>query len=79
MADFSKQWCELYDPEMTHDFDILEEFEKLEPDQYINYICEGFGFIAIGKTQDNQCLLAIPIDGDPHGNILWKKYDDVIV
>ena len=25
MADFSKQWCEINDPSMTSDFDILEE------------------------------------------------------
>ena len=29
MADFSKQWCEINDPDMPWDFDILEEAEKL--------------------------------------------------
>jgi hypothetical protein len=51
MADFSKQWCELNDPEMPSDFDILEEANKLEPNNYIPMICEGYGFIAIGKIK----------------------------
>ena len=31
MADYSKQWCELNDPEMPHDFDLVEEYNKLQP------------------------------------------------
>ncbi len=53
MADFSKQWCELNDPEMPWDFDILEEFGKLPKNHYISIICEGFGFIAI--MRDHYC------------------------
>ena len=35
MADYSKQWCEINDPEMSYDFDIFEEFEKLHKNNYI--------------------------------------------
>ena len=52
MADFSKQWCELNDPDMPWDFDIEEEGKKLKVDEYIPIICEGFGFLAIGKFVD---------------------------
>ena len=66
MADFSKQWCELNDPEMPSDFDILEEANKLEPNNYIPMICEGYGFIAIGK--DERILLFA----------IMPKYIDII-
>lgn len=57
MADFSKQWCDLNDPEMPHDFDIEEIAATLKPDYYKSFICEGFGFSAIGKdTEDNIIL-----------------------
>lgn len=77
MADFSKQYCELHDPEMPHDFDIWEEYDKLEPDMYIPYICEGFGFIAIGNM-DGNCMLAMPVDNAPYGTVVWKAYEDVV-
>jgi hypothetical protein len=53
MADFSKQWCELNDPEMPWDFDIIEIASKLTQNFYMPYICEGFGFSAIGKFADD--------------------------
>lgn len=78
MAEFSKQWCEINDPRMSGDFDIMEIFETLEPNHYVNYICEGFGFLAIGNAGDNGCVLAMPVEGEEHGTVIWKKYDDVI-
>lgn len=78
MAEFSKQWCELYDNEMPSDFDILEEFSKLEYDSYIPIICEGFGFIAIGKDETGECVLAFPIEDAPYGTVVWKKYNEII-
>lgn len=55
MAEFSKQWCEKHDPEgIKPDFDIMEIFNGLEEeDTYTSVICEGYGFIAIGKKKDN--------------------------
>jgi len=49
MAEFSKQWCEINDPDMPWDFDIFEVASNLKNNFYIPYICEGFGFSAIGK------------------------------
>jgi hypothetical protein len=72
MADFSKQWCELNDKYMPHDFDILEEFEKLPKDHYIPIICEGFGFIAIMRDHEDRCLLAFR---DNNGDVIWEDYD----
>jgi hypothetical protein len=58
MADFSKQWCEQNNFGMPGDFDILEEAEALNPNSYINIICEGYGFNAIVKDEKNNILLA---------------------
>ena len=73
----SKQYCELHDVGFPHDFDIWDEYDKLEPDTYVPYICEGFGFIAIGKM-DDECMLAMPVDDAPYGTVIWKPYDKVI-
>ena len=81
MADFSKQWCDLNDPKLPHDFDILEIAEGLEPGHYTPVICEGFGFTAVAKNDEGQILLAMPTetyDEDGDTIIRWKSYSDII-
>jgi hypothetical protein len=78
MAEFSKQYCELHDMGMDGDFDIMEEFHKLKPEMYIPYICEGFGFIAIGRDENDECILAMPVDDAPYGTVVWKSYSEII-
>jgi hypothetical protein len=74
MADYSKQWCDINDSDMPHDFDILEEFGKLPKNNYIPIICEGFGFLAIMRNHEDRCLLAFDDDGE----IIWEEYDQFI-
>ena len=88
MADFSKQWCELHNPEMSYsqfDFDILEIADGLDPNHYMPIICEGFGFVAIGKASNGNIILAVPTgevmtdeNGQSFDNIIWEPYEDVI-
>jgi len=85
MADFSKQWCEINDPEKTPDFDIDEIAKDLEPGYYASVICEGFGFLAIGKTGEGEIVLAIPTggtivddNGQIHDSIVWEPYNNLI-
>jgi hypothetical protein len=78
MAEFSKQWCEKNEPNMPGDFDILEIHNQLEPNSYAHYICEGYGFLAIAKIENGDCALAMPVEGEPHGTVIWKRYEDVI-
>ena len=79
MADFSKQYCEIHDPEMTHDFDILQMANQVQPDHYIPIICEGFGFLAIGKNEKGEIILAFrPESGNMEDEIIWKSYNEVI-
>ena len=79
MADFSKQYCELHDSEMSHDFDIIEIADGLEPEHYTPIICEGFGFIAIGKNENNEIIFAFrPQSKDYKDEVVWKSYNEVI-
>lgn len=76
MAEFSKQYCENHDMGIEGDFDILEIFGNLKINHYISCICEGYGFIAILKDDNNDCLLGIPnYDTDL---VDWKKYEEII-
>jgi hypothetical protein len=53
MAEFSKQYVENYMPEWGGwDFDIEEEFNKLQPGEFVSAICEGFGFCGLQKKLD---------------------------
>jgi hypothetical protein len=76
MAEFSKQWCEKNDPNMSWDFDILDEADKLKPNHYISYICEGFGFAGIAKDKEGNILLGFS-DYDID-RTEWKTYKEVI-
>jgi hypothetical protein len=81
MAEFSKQWVELNDNEMGGwDFDIEKVASELPKSTMIPYICEGFGFLAIGKDENDQIHLAIPTgNSDKEGSeVEWKKMEEVI-
>jgi hypothetical protein len=85
MAEFSKQWAEKYDPEFGWDFDIEEVSNQLDPNHYVPMICEGFGFIAIGRDENYKVLLAMPTgetETDENGQIsdtvTWHTYEDIV-
>lgn len=59
MAEFSKQYAEKH-MGFKGDFDIEEEFNKLKVNSYINIICEGYGFVAIGKNENKEMVFAMP-------------------
>ena len=63
MADFSKQWADVYDSEFPWDFDIEEEAESIPKGYYKSIICEGFGFTGIGVGMDGKIYLLFP-EGD---------------
>ena len=85
MAEFCKQWAEINDPEGGWDFDIEEVSNQLDPNHYVPMICEGFGFIAIGRDENYNVLLAIPTgefetdeDGQTFDQITWHACEDII-
>jgi len=76
MAEFSKQYCESHDHEIIPDFDILEIASELSNEHYLPAICEGYGFIAIGKNELGEIILAFRKDAD---QVEWKPYLEVVV
>jgi hypothetical protein len=76
MADFSKQYCEKYDPEMPWDFDIDKEFDDMPFSSFRPIICEGYGFFGLHKDVDGRlyCLFGdewVPV---PYEEITDKTY-----
>jgi hypothetical protein len=76
MAEFSKQYCECEDRDFSWDFDILEIAKDLHNEHFVSYICEGYGFIAIGKNEAGEIILAFREKED---KIEWKPYHEVVV
>ena len=82
MAEFSKQWVELNDPEMGWDFDI-EAIASEMPNSTMTdyYLCEGFGAVAIGKDDNGEIQLAIATgnyNDEGHIEVEWKALEEVI-
>jgi hypothetical protein len=75
MADFSRQYCEQYDTSIPWDFDIEDIAQSLENCTYIPMICEGYGFIAIGKDSNGDTILCFDTD-DPE-IIEWITIDEL--
>ena len=76
MAEFSKQYCEIYDEDFPWDFDIEEIAETIPKGHYKPIICEGFGFLGIGvDLNDNiEILLTDPNDETKYVQLDYKKY-----
>jgi hypothetical protein len=76
MAEFSKQYCEIYEPELDWDFDIEEIAESIPKGHYKPIICEGFGFSGIGIRLDGDIQILV-IDTNAEDTLVqvdYKKY-----
>jgi hypothetical protein len=74
MADFSKQWTDIYDSEFPWDFDIEVEAETIPRGYYKPIICEGFGFIAIEVALDGKIYLIFDAGEKGVNKILYKSF-----
>lgn len=74
MADFSKQWAELYDPKFPWDFDIEAEAEAIPKGYYKPMICEGFGFIAIEVGLDGNIYLIFDGGNNEIDKVQYKAF-----
>ena len=80
MAEFSKQWAEIYDPEFPWDFDIEEEAANIPKGHYKPIICEGFGFLGIGVRMDGTITILIDDSDGSYENagvvrqVEYKRY-----
>lgn len=73
MAEFSKQYCERYQPEMKGDFDIDELLHDMPVGSYRAVICEGFGFHGLERDHEGRtfCLF-----GDEWARVPYVEIDD---
>jgi hypothetical protein len=73
MADFSKQYCEKYEPQLKGDFDIDEVFNDMPVSSFKPMICEGFGFFGLHKDVDSRryCLF-----GEDWGHVPYEEITD---
>jgi hypothetical protein len=78
MADFSKEYCETYDPEFPYDFSVISIFTDLNEGYYYPIICEGYGFVAIRKYK-GVCQVAFVIDNaeEDEQQVRWIPFDQV--
>ncbi len=74
MAEFSKQWVEKNVSEMGWDFDIDKVVSELPKSTMVPYICEGFGFIAIGKDENENIVYYKTRGVYEDDNINWCVY-----
>ena len=76
MAEFSKQYCEIYEPDLDWDFDTEEIAESIPKGHYKPIICEGFGFSGIGirLNGDIQILVIDSNEEDTLVQVDYKKY-----
>lgn len=82
MAEFSKQYCELEDPDFPYDFDIFEVAKDIPPGHCVSMICEGLGFVAIGRDEDEKIILAMPVGYDKETGatkVEWKPLTEFII
>jgi len=77
MAEFSKQYCQLNDMGFDGDFDVYEEWSKLKPGYSVAYICEGFGFVAIGKKESGDDIIVYMNDWDNPEKSKWVDFDEM--
>ena len=77
MAEFSKQYCDIWDNGFPYDFDIEKIAKDLTKGNYYAIICEGFGFHAIAKDRNEQILLGFLADSkNMHSSIVWQDYNN---
>lgn len=76
MAEFSKQYCEIYDWDFPWDFDIEEFAADIPKGHYKPIICEGFGFlgIAVSLNGDIEILFRDLKDETKYVQVDYKKY-----
>lgn len=79
MAEFSKQYVEIWDPGFPWDFDIEEIAKDLHNGNYYPIICEGFGFSAIAKDRNGQILIGTAEGDYKRERYIWEHYENYIL
>ena len=77
MAEFSKQYCEIYDWDFPWDFDIEEIAETIPKGHYKPIICEGFGFSGIGVKLNGDIEILV-VDRNDEDSLIQLDYKNYI-
>jgi hypothetical protein len=77
MARFSKQWCDLWDPETSYDFDIDNIVKDLSRGRDYPITCEGFGFLCIHKDGHGRVWLSFQQKEGRYTN--WTRYSSLMI
>jgi len=83
MAEFCTKCApEIWVNDVREDINIDKIYESLEPGTGESVLCEGCGLMAVGKTLDNEMLLAVPTNVDHSsqmvGAIKWVTREEFI-
>tara|TARA_R110000868_G_C10874719_1_gene762509 strand:+ start:992 stop:1282 length:291 start_codon:yes stop_codon:yes gene_type:complete len=74
MAEFSKEYCQIWDPGFPYDFSVEQIAKDLHKGNYYPIICEGFSFVAIAKDRNEQILVAF--QDEESDRIVWQDFDN---
>lgn len=77
MAKFSKEWCDIWDPERVPDFSIEDTVKDVLPDRHYPIVCYGFGFVNINKDRYGILWLGTPVEGGI--KLCWTRLNTVLV
>jgi len=80
MAEFSKQYCAQHNMGFDGDFDIYDEWIALTPGYITQRICEGYGFAAIGKLEEDltQPWVYMPDPFDDNEDGHWYTLEEIM-
>lgn len=74
---YSKQYCDIYEPTKSHDFDVVEIARDMYRDYRYPIQCEGLGFYCIAKDTSDRIWLAFDRD-DKQNYDNWQLLDYVL-
>lgn len=77
MAKFSKEWCEIWDPERIPDFSIEDVMKDVMPDRYYPIVCYGLGFVNLHRDRYDTLWVGTPAEGS--NKISWIRLNTLIV
>jgi len=77
MAEFSKEYCDIWDQGFPYDFSIESIAKDLHKGNYYPIICEGFGFAAIAKDRQGKIKLAFE-SSENSDYYVWEDYEEFI-
>lgn len=77
MAKFSKEWCEIWDPERIPDFSIEEVMKDVLPDRYYPVVCYGLGFVNIHRDRYDILWVCTPLEDS--NKIHWIRLNTLLV